>query len=74
MIPKELEEIKARHVPTPSGLVCDWDTEPWPCEAARLVVEAERLRGVVEERDRQIERMALRYGMRQEAALEGKDG
>ena len=32
--------------------------------------EVERLRGVVAERDREIERMALRYGMRQLAALE----
>ena len=35
-----------------------------------LLSEVERLRGVVAERDREIERMALRYGIRQVAALE----
>ena len=36
----------------------------------RLTAEVERLRGVVAERDQEIERMALRYGMRQLPALE----
>ena len=35
--------------------------------------EVERLRGLVAERDREIERMALRYGMRLVAALEEGD-
>ena len=38
-----------------------------------LLSEVERLRGVVAERDQEIERMALRYGMRQVAALEEGD-
>lgn len=41
---KELEEIKARHFPTPSGLVCDYDTEPWPCDVKVVLAKVERLR------------------------------
>ena len=77
MTPEELEAIKARHrrvwKPEFNCHHCAWCSEPMPCDTAVALAEAERLRGVVEERDRQIERMALRYGMRQEAALEGRE-
>ena len=52
---------------------CDHDPEhKWSATACinSLRAEVERLRGVVAERDQEIERMALRYGMRQLPALE----
>ena len=85
----ELEAIRRRHLLETADGNCagsySWDPEGWHRpqghdldlaveDIGKLLAEVERLRGVVEERDRQIERMALRYGLRQEAALEGKDG
>ena len=75
----ELEAIRARHQNRPQGSRdwrpwCTYCSQGWPCDVETLFAEVERLRGVVEERDREIERMALRYGMRQQAALGGEDG
>ncbi len=65
-----IDEIMAMHTPL-GAYVCrrclSWGE---PCDVQELGREVERLRGVVAERDREIERMALRYGMRQLAALE----
>jgi hypothetical protein len=41
---QEWQAIEARHFPTPSGLVCDYDTEPWPCDVRVVLAEVERLR------------------------------
>ena len=57
---RELEEIKARHFPTPSGLVCDYDTEPWPCDVKVVLAEVERLRGVVADAE-QAKRAVLKW-------------
>ena len=82
MTPEELEEIREVADSLRAKLASFEEGGPLPVVPAgryvgdvdALRAEVERLRGVVEARDRQIERMALRYGMRQEAALEGRDG
>ena len=71
----ELEAIRERHHPGVSPVggrydVCDYCGGMWPCDTAVALAEVERLRRAVEERDREIERMALRYGVRQQAALD----
>ena len=73
MTEAELEAIGGRHGVSAAPEIdpyCRGCRKFWPCDAARLLSEVERLRGVVAERDQEIERMALRYGMRQLPALE----
>ena len=45
MTDQEWQAIEARHFPTPSGRVCDYDPAPGPCDVRVVLAEVERLRG-----------------------------
>lgn len=48
LTPEELLAIEARHVCLELVAVCNFCHQFWPCDAARLVGEVKRLRGVAE--------------------------